>query len=120
MNPKLKLNKDQILKLAEELNVDFNKIKKEQILEGYSVELEHSDKFGERYDVVQGNPKNVLLIALSHLENESPLYYLPYLKDAEEKMKKEASAQKTVSESPSPVRPYTKLNEIYITKSLKP
>lgn len=61
-----RLSSTEVWSIARDLGVEYNKFTKEQLLEGYYVELEHKKSVSNHREIVK--------IALDHL-NEKPNYY---------------------------------------------
>ena len=66
------------LDTANQLNVDFNRVHKNEYVVGFKEELEHGTQNPE-YNVTNDNPEITAKIALVHLK-EDPKYYTKLLK----------------------------------------
>jgi len=66
-------NKNEALKIAENLGVDFSKFSKDDFLTGVSIEFEHG-KISPTTNVTNDDLEMTVKIALAHL-NELPNYY---------------------------------------------
>ena len=66
-------NKNEALKIAENLDVDFSKFSKDDFLTGVSIEFEHG-KISPTTNVTNDDLEMTVKIALAHL-NELPNYY---------------------------------------------
>ena len=66
-------NMDDVMKVAKELNIKFDKFSKEDFLVGMNIELEHGT-VNEETNVTNDDPLMTAKIALAHL-NEFNDYY---------------------------------------------